>query len=68
MAPKRAGRGCQQDGLRVSNNSATAQRRGGPRPDPNSTIATSITTQKIQCIEYNLLNTMHIIQCIKYNA
>ena len=37
MAPSRTGRGCQHDEQRVAKNSATAQRRGGPCPNPQST-------------------------------
>ena len=37
MAPSRTARGCQHDEQRVAKNSATAQRRGGPRPNPQST-------------------------------
>ena len=54
MAPRKAGRGCQHDGLGVAKNSATAQRREGPGHHPHSTTAMSSLKGKAYKLLYEL--------------
>jgi hypothetical protein len=54
LASRRSGRGCHHYGLGVAKNSATAQRRGGPRHHPHSTTAMSSLKGKAYKLLYEL--------------